>query len=259
MSKEKRFYVYEWYNVDSGEVFYVGKGTGTRYKQVSDGASRNNYFKNYHKKHDCDVRLVAEKLSNKNALIQEAERILFYRKIGQCKTNLTDGGENPPALSGEKNGMFGKTHSKETRDIMSRKHKAGGKFKGNKNPQFGVSPKDRMDKKTYAEWRKKQKARKFGETNPNYGNKKLSRFYKEHPEISKEKNSRKGVKNGRATPIAMFNEIGFYQEFDYMTLCAKYIISKEICRAKNTVGVQSKISSAAKNKTKYLGYNFKFI
>ena len=39
--KPKRFYVYEWYNVDSGEVFYVGKGTGYRYKRTEN---RNKYF-----------------------------------------------------------------------------------------------------------------------------------------------------------------------------------------------------------------------
>ena len=26
------YYVYEWYNVDTGEILYVGKGTGNRYK-----------------------------------------------------------------------------------------------------------------------------------------------------------------------------------------------------------------------------------
>ena len=36
-----------------------------------------------------------------------------------------------------------------------------------------------------------------GENNPNYGNKKLSQFYKDHPEISKEKQGRPGKQNGR--------------------------------------------------------------
>lgn len=36
-----------------------------------------------------------------------------------------------------------------------------------------------------------------GSKNPNYGNRKLSQFYKEHPEISKEKQSRPGKRNGR--------------------------------------------------------------
>ena len=38
---------------------------------------------------------------------------------------------------------------------------------------------------------------RHGENNSNYGNKKLSQFYKKHPEIAKEKQSRPGEKNGR--------------------------------------------------------------
>lgn len=38
---------------------------------------------------------------------------------------------------------------------------------------------------------------KRGEKNPNYGNRKLSQFYKEHPEIAKQKQSRPGAQNGR--------------------------------------------------------------
>ena len=39
------FYVYEWYNVNTEEIFYVGKGCGNRYKQVSQ---RNYKFKEYY-------------------------------------------------------------------------------------------------------------------------------------------------------------------------------------------------------------------
>lgn len=31
--ERKKFYVYEWYNIDTNEVFYVGKGCGNRYKE----------------------------------------------------------------------------------------------------------------------------------------------------------------------------------------------------------------------------------
>ena len=36
-----------------------------------------------------------------------------------------------------------------------------------------------------------------GMNNPNYGNRKLGLFYKEHPEIAKQKQSRPGKQNGR--------------------------------------------------------------
>lgn len=38
---------------------------------------------------------------------------------------------------------------------------------------------------------------RHGKNNPNYGNRKLSEFYKLHPEVAKEKQSRKGKQNGR--------------------------------------------------------------
>lgn len=33
------YYVYEWYNVDTGEILYVGKGKGYRYK-VTHGRNK---------------------------------------------------------------------------------------------------------------------------------------------------------------------------------------------------------------------------
>ena len=38
---------------------------------------------------------------------------------------------------------------------------------------------------------------KHGENNPNYGNRKLSQFYKTHPEEAKQKQGRPGKQNGR--------------------------------------------------------------
>jgi len=256
--EERRYYVYEWFNVDSGEVFYVGKGTRLRYRQLGN---RNKFFLRYHNKYSCDVRIISNKMGNDEALILEHEVIMEYRKTGQCQTNITDGGENPPVMSGEKNGMFGKHHSQDTRDKISRIHTLSGRFKGAGNSQFGVSPKDRMAEETYKTWRAKQKARKFGKTNPNYGNKKLSMFYRDNPDVSKEKNSRAGIKNGRAIPVAMSNDNGFYKEFDYMILCAEYLVEKKIIetRAKNLSGIATRISSAAKNGSEYANHDFNFI
>ena len=41
---KKEFYVYEWYNTVTNEVFYVGKGTKNRYKNIT---KRNKYFLDY--------------------------------------------------------------------------------------------------------------------------------------------------------------------------------------------------------------------
>lgn len=86
----KDFYVYEWFNTNTGEVFYVGKGTKGRWKNTK---GRNQYFINYYNKYNCDVRRVKNKLSEKDAFSLEVETIDKYKQIGQCKCNLTDGGE----------------------------------------------------------------------------------------------------------------------------------------------------------------------
>lgn len=91
------FYVYEWFNIDTGEVFYVGKGKGNRYKNVS---KRNQYFINYYNKYKCDVRKVEENLEETIAFGLEIELIKKYQDIGQCKCNFTDGGEGVSLIPG---------------------------------------------------------------------------------------------------------------------------------------------------------------
>ena len=83
------FYVYEWFNKDTGEVFYVGKGKGYR---STNKTQRNRYFKNYFNKYDCEVRKIAIDLSEEESFKLETEKILEYKEKGQCKCNLAIGG-----------------------------------------------------------------------------------------------------------------------------------------------------------------------
>lgn len=55
MINANSYYVYEWFIVETGEIFYVGKGKGNRVTSMKD---RNEYFKNIRKKHECDYRIV---------------------------------------------------------------------------------------------------------------------------------------------------------------------------------------------------------
>ena len=87
--QNKIFYVYEWYNVDTREVFYVGKGSKKRYKTVE---GRNTYFQNYYGKHDCEVRIVKRKLSEEVAYKFEEELIAKYKERGECVCNFHKGG-----------------------------------------------------------------------------------------------------------------------------------------------------------------------
>lgn len=89
-NKNNRFYVYEWFNKDSGEVFYVGKGSGSRWKTKS---GRNQYFKHYISKYECGVRKVKSNITESEAFNLEVEAIKEYRNKGECKCNLASGGE----------------------------------------------------------------------------------------------------------------------------------------------------------------------
>lgn len=55
MINAKPFYVYEWYILETGEIFYVGKGSGNRVTSMKD---RNAYFRNIRQKHNCGFRIV---------------------------------------------------------------------------------------------------------------------------------------------------------------------------------------------------------
>ena len=83
------FYVYEWYNVNTNEVFYVGKGIGNRYKQVS---KRNQLFKEYYENNECSVRIIKNFELEKDAFAYENKRILELKAQGQCFCNLDNGG-----------------------------------------------------------------------------------------------------------------------------------------------------------------------
>lgn len=71
--------------------------------------------------------------------------------------------------------MFGKHHSKKTKDRMSKAHK--GQLSGDKNPMFGHKHTEE-EKKKISEWGKKWHSehthpmtgvRRFGENNPMFG------------------------------------------------------------------------------------------
>lgn len=91
------FYIYEWYNIETNEVFYVGKGKNDRYKTFKN---RNKFFKNYFKTHKCDVRIIKNNLSEKDAFQEEINLIKYYRENypNYRLTNQTNGGEGSAGL-----------------------------------------------------------------------------------------------------------------------------------------------------------------
>lgn len=84
------FYVYEWYIIDTNEVFYVGKGCKDRYKNVT---RRNKLFKEVFKKNKCNVRIIKYFKNELDAFNYEHYKICELKDIGQCKCNLDNGGK----------------------------------------------------------------------------------------------------------------------------------------------------------------------
>ena len=100
------FYVYEWYNIDTNEVFYVGKGCKNRYKNKTD---RNKWFIEYINNNNLDSRIVKSNLTEEEAFSFEKQLTEYYKNLNQCNCNLIDG----------EYGGYSKTWSKEMREYFS--------------------------------------------------------------------------------------------------------------------------------------------
>ena len=88
--KEKYFYVYKWYNIETNEIFYIGKGCGNRYKDIS---KRNKDFLDYYNNHSCTSEIIKYFDNEEEAFQMEHQLIKEYREKGQAQTNLDDGGK----------------------------------------------------------------------------------------------------------------------------------------------------------------------
>lgn len=86
-----------------------------------------------------------------------------------------------------------------------------------------------------------------GENNPNYGNNTLHFKYKNNPELAKEKQSRKGSKNGKAKSISLYDKGVFIKKFDYIGACCEYMI--------NTYKLKVSINSLRATIRKCIKYN----
>lgn len=83
------FYVYEWYIVETGEIFYVGKGCKNRYKSK---CHRNRLFDEFIKRFNCESRIIKRFDTEDEAFCFEKERIAELKAKGLCVCNLDGGG-----------------------------------------------------------------------------------------------------------------------------------------------------------------------
>lgn len=99
----------------------------------------------------------------------------------------------------------------------------------------------------------------YGKNNPNYGNHKLSAFYKNNPEIAKEKTSRPKQLNGRAVKIELYDSnMNYIKTFEWIGGCANYLIENGY--TKTTIkNIRTNINKAIIDNKLYLKHYYKKI
>ena len=155
---ERVYYVYIWYIVDTGEVFYVGKGKNGRYRHLYN---RNKYFKDMYSSHNCDVRKIYENLTEAEAFEKEKETIKWYRENTNFRlTNQTDGGD----------GTSGWQPSEEFKAKQSKIHKEQWQDEAFRFRMLQIRQDENGIYKS-KEFREKISRLVQGENNPNYNHK----------------------------------------------------------------------------------------
>ena len=97
-----------------------------------------------------------------------------------------------------------------------------------------------------------------GESNPNFGNTKLSEIYRANPEMAREKQGRPGLQNGRCRRIRALSPDGEVKEFGCVKDCAQYLIDCGI--SSGTPGqVYTRIWKSIKDDATYRGHKFQYI
>jgi hypothetical protein len=84
------YYIYQHRALDTGNIFYVGKGKDKRH---SDKNKRGRYWKNYVAKHGFKSEIIKDKLDEELAFFAEMECIDLYKRNGIQLVNLSNGGE----------------------------------------------------------------------------------------------------------------------------------------------------------------------
>lgn len=103
------FYIYTHHKLTTGEIFYVGKGLGKRYRWKH----RSTWWKNIAIKHGVLIKIHKDCLQEWCAFEFEKEMIALHGRQDDSSgnlINLTDGGD----------GVSGYTHTEKTRLLLSK-------------------------------------------------------------------------------------------------------------------------------------------
>jgi hypothetical protein len=129
-------YLYRHIRHDKNEPFYIGIGSDSNYKRSKQKNARNNIWKGIVSRTTYDIEILFSDISTEYAKQKEIEFIALYGRIANkdgILANLSGGGEcneNPSLLTREKlsiatkgvnNPFYGKKHTKETREFLSKR------------------------------------------------------------------------------------------------------------------------------------------
>lgn len=84
-SLHEDYYVYEWYIEETGEIFYVGKGRGDRYKEYHERAYEAEKIR---EKYKVGIKFVAKNLTEEQALELESQEMT--RILNETNDRLTN-------------------------------------------------------------------------------------------------------------------------------------------------------------------------
>lgn len=215
MEENRDYYVYVWYIKDTYEVFYVGKGKGKRYKQISN---RNKFFKDMYSSHACDVRKIYENLTEDEAFELERDVVLWYRENTNYRlTNQTDGGE----------GSSGWNPPQEFREKQSKIHKEQWQDEEFKNKMLAIRSDENGPYKSQ-EFREKISKLVQGENNPNYNNHWTDEMRQHLSQIRKLNGLSANENNPRATCIICI-------ETGEVFKCIKYAMQKYNIKSEGSI------------------------
>ena len=94
-----KHYTYAHYRKDTNELFYIGKGSGTRAYRV---VQRNKHWTNINKAVGRTVEILAYWKTEQEAYDHETLLISCFRDMKKNLVNYSDGGEAPPSRKGIK-------------------------------------------------------------------------------------------------------------------------------------------------------------
>lgn len=193
------YYVYIYYRLDTNEPFYVGKGKGSRWKNLNN---RKGHFKNIINKTDIACEIYKDNLTENEAhgiecwliheLVFEYGFSINIKRNNSIEkgchlVNQTWGGEGTSGkecwfknLPKENHPFYGKHHSDEVKEKMSEKAKMR---VGELNPMYGKHHTEEVKKKIseYHKGKKDTKETKKKKSESHKGKKNVSLFYGKNP------------------------------------------------------------------------------